>query len=482
MTNQTPCEPAIQDAIEWSLLNGFALKTSPESATHCAFSLAPTLIDETRFSHLRQSVPVLAKLIHAVSEDHEFLREAMMPIAGADPFFTNLLNLHKHIHFGQQKALRQPMLFMRTDFMNDAEVGPGVIEFNGIAAGMGPFGQRVHELHRYMQQQRPAAFQEWSPVDNLHLIDNPAIELLSEGVAATARQVREESGETGQPVFLMVVQADEDNVYDQHLLEQGLQHLGIRTVRRTFRELHDQLATGENARLLLEGIGGVDVVYLRAGYQYSDFVAHDLKEARCCQALSQTRTFMEQHNVAINATVSQQLATSKRIQMLLTSMTAQELTRFGLTLSEAIAAKEFLGIMLPVDENSAEWFADKPSKNWVLKNQGEGGGHCIFGDDILPKLKSLSSEDYQAWSLMRRLHPAHRERPALLVRRGEAIKVDDLISEIGLFTIHFNGKPMTRHNGDSSGYAGYLIRSKPATESEGGVHSGMGAADSLAVK
>ena len=481
MMNPVTPEPAIQDAIEWALLNGFSLKTSPESATHCAFSLAPTLIDEARFSHLRQSVPVLAKLIHAVSEDHDYLQEVMAPIAGADPFFTNLLNLHKHIHFGQQKAFRQPMLFMRTDFMDDAEVGPRVIEFNGIAAGMGPFGQRAHELHDYLQKQWPSAFQHWSPVDHLELIKNPAIELLSEGVAATARQVREESGESGQPVFLMVVQADEDNVYDQHLLEQGLQKLGIRTVRRTFRELHDQLASGENHRLLLEGIGSIDAVYLRAGYQYSDFVAHDLEEARCCQALSQTRAFMEQHNVAINATVSQQLATSKRVQMLLTSMSAEELTRFGLTLPEAREAKESLGVMLPVDETSAEWFADKPAEHWVLKNQGEGGGHCIFGDDILPKLKSLSSDDYQAWSLMRRLHPAHRQRPALLVRRGEAVKVDDLISEIGLFTIHFNGQPMTHHNGDGNGYAGYLIRSKPSTVSEGGVHSGMGAADSLAI-
>ena len=109
----------------------------------------------------------------------------------------------------------------------------------------------------------------------------------------------------------MVVQPDEDNVYDQHLLEEGIRQEGVRTVRRTFRELHDHLSTGDNNRLLLDGIGGVDAVYLRAGYQYSDFVAHDLEEARCCEALSQTRAFMEQHRVAINATISQQLATSK---------------------------------------------------------------------------------------------------------------------------------------------------------------------------
>ena len=100
----------------------------------------------------------------------------------------------------------------------------------------------------------------------------------------------------------------------------------------------------------------------------------------------------------------------------------------------------------------------------------------MFDDDILPKLKSLDKDDYKAWSLMRRLHPKHRHRPALLVRRGESMIVDDLVSEIGLFTVHFNGQPMT----DEKGYAGYLIRSKPASVSEGGVHSGMGAADSLA--
>ena len=45
-----------------------------------------------------------------------------------------------------------------------------------------------------------------------------------------------------------------------------------------------------------------------------------------------------------------------------------------------------------------------------------------------------------------------------------------------MFTLHLNGKTLT----NAQGYAGYLIRSKPATASEGGVHSGQGAVDSLA--
>jgi glutathione synthase len=41
--------------------------------------------------------------------------------------------------------------------------------------------------------------------------------------------------------------------------------------------------------------------------------------------------------------------------------------------------------------------------------------------------------------------------------------------------VFYKGHPAT----DFEGYAGYLIRSKPASENEGGIHSGMGILDSL---
>ncbi len=77
---------------------------------------------------------------------------------------------------------------------------------------------------------------------------------------------------------------------------------------------------------------------------------------------------------------------------------------------------------------------------------------------------------------MRRIHPTPRAIPALVVRDGEPHVVHDLISEIGLFTVHMSGSPATADNG----YAGYLVRSKAATTTEGGVHSGLGVLDSLA--
>ncbi|MCL1137210.1 glutathione synthetase [Shewanella pneumatophori] len=505
MINDTS-KQASQDAIEWALTHGMALKTTDYSAVHTAFSLTPTPITTARYQKLTASVGLLGKLVHFASEDCEFLTQAIEPITKGDPFFHALLEMYQAIHQTNQQPIQQltqqaaqsakrlPLLIMRSDFMDDAALGPKLIEFNGIAAGMGPFGQRIHELHKFLQLQALEAFSEWSTPATGKLVANRALENLAQGVAKATFKINAEfaavkpdasvlapiDSTTNAPTFLMVVQAGEDNVYDQHLLEHALQAKGIRTIRRTFRELYGKLKTGDNHRLLLDGVGAIDTVYLRAGYQYCDYHANDIISRVCCDALMQTRIFIEKHRVAVNASVSQQLATSKRVQMLLSSMEPAALTRFGLTLDEAIAVKELLGEMIAVTKDSAAIVANSSNNDWVLKNQGEGGGHCIFGDDILPKLAELKPSEYQAWALMRRLHPTARATTALTVRKGELQQVDDLISEIGMFTVHIDGEAAIEdENSQKQAYAGYLIRSKSARSTEGGVHSGMGVLDSL---
>ena len=164
------------------------------------------------------------------------------------------------------------------------------------------------------------------------------------------------------------------------------------------------------------------------------------------------------------------------MQMLLTMMPASEYQRWGLNLEEAELVKSVLAEMKPINTDTIKWFAASGNKDeWVLKNQGEGGGHCIFGDDIAKQLSRLPQEQYSAWALMQRLYPHEREIPTIAVRDAKQSVVTDLVSEIGLFTAHYQGEPVTQFEG----YAGYLIRSKPASENEGGIHSGKGILDSL---
>ncbi|WP_240038656.1 glutathione synthetase [Aeromonas allosaccharophila] len=463
------------DAVEWALTQGVAFKESPCSAVHTPFTLTPTPISREDYQHLRNAAQILSKLIYAVSEDHGFLYDAIHPITAGDPFFSALLGMHQQIHSSATKAPRLPLLIMRSDFMDDQRDGHKLVEFNGIAAGMGPFGQRIHELHHYLQRQWPAEYGQLSPEAMGELVGNDAIEGLSAGIAEATFKIKQEFGDPGPARFLMIVQEHENNVFDQHLLELALQRKGIETQRRTFRELHNRLSTGANNRLILDGVGPLDTVYLRAGYQYSDYEAADLNEQRCCQALMATRVLIERHRVAVNATVAQQLATSKRVQMLLSRLGEEGFAAFGLTSQEADTVRGVLGEMHPVTPDSACFIKAAPSDSWVLKNQGEGGGHCLFGADIPTKLAMLDPLQYQAWSLMRRLHPVPRAMPAWIVRKGELHRVTDLISELGIFTVQIDDHPASA----ARSFAGYLIRSKSAGSTEGGVHSGQGVLDSL---
>ncbi|PME32181.1 glutathione synthase [Vibrio sp. 10N.286.55.E10] len=479
--NPMPSIPqqVIEDACEWAIMHGVAFRQSDNTARHCPFSLAPMSIERKVFEHLLRVTPLITKLINNVSEDHDFLQSSLSDMTKADPFFGRLMELHQQAHGSADERLnpaRQPLLLMRTDFMDDRRHGAKVIEFNGIAAGMAPFGQRATEFHSFMQNQWANVYNNWLEDPSATPAENQGLTQLAYGIANAARQVKADFNEQDKPVFLMVVQKNEDNVYDQHLLEVELQKQGIRTVRRTFEQLSCQLSSGDNQRLLLKDVGAVDVVYLRAGYQYSDYWAPELNESVCCHTLSQTRLFMEQHHVAMNATISQQLATSKSMQMLLTMMPASEYARWGLTLEEAELVKSVLADMKPITSESIEWFNTQANKQeWVLKNQGEGGGHCVFGDDISQQLSQLKPEEYDAWALMQRLYPHERDVPTIAVRDTQQTFVTDLVSEVGLFTAYYQGEPVT----ELGGYAGYLIRSKPASENEGGIHSGKGILDSL---
>lgn len=484
MSNSPPLisQEVINEATEWVIMHGVAFRQHDNSAKHCPFSIAPMSMADKTFQKLRQVTPIMTKLISEISEDHDFLQTSLIDLATADPFFARLFSLHQQAHGLVNSRLnpaRKPLLLMRTDFMDDRTHGAKVIEFNGIAAGMAPFGQRATEFHKYMKEQWGGVYQQWLENKYSTPVENKGLEQLAFGIAQAANKVKASFAsqeENHKPTFLMVVQENEDNVYDQHLLEVALQNLGLRTIRRTFKQLSTQLSTGLNQRLMLAEVGAIDVVYLRAGYQYSDYYSPEQDKNICCQTLSQTRLFIEQHHVAVNATFSQQLATSKAMQMKLSLMEPEDYTRWGLTVEEGELVKNVLADMKPVNQQTIAWFNTQAEKQkWVLKNQGEGGGHCIFGEDISDKLKQLKPQEYDAWTFMQRLFPYEREVPTIAVRDGKPIQVNNLVSEIGLFTAFYDGKPVTELNG----YAGYLIRSKPASENEGGIHSGKGILDSL---
>lgn len=473
--------PLIDDVVAQAMQLGLCFLDGPGRSRQVPFTLTPTPVARASLQQLMVAAPLLGRLTQALAERDDLIAEVHAPLLAGDPFFAEMLGSFRELHGTSGHPPRLPLLLQRSDFMVDEQAGAQLVECNSIAAGMAPFGEQVHKLHNYIHNQWPLEFSRYSTGEPGDLLANPATLGMATAIAATAHRVAAELDHCGDPAFLMVVQEQEDNIFDQRLLEQQLQQLGVRTYRRSFRQLHEQLSTGPREALLLAGVGAVHVVYLRAGYQYQDYVATDLDTRRCCDALTRTRIKIERHRVALNATLAQQLATSKRMQLQVALGGNMLLQELGFDEPEQLALGAIITTMRSVDANtSASLTEELSSADWVLKNQGEGGGHCLFDHDIVRRLQTMTDSDYSSWVLMRRLRPTGRSEPTLVVRNGRAEPVERLVSEVGLFTAHLAGQALPTGK-QSTGYAGYLVRSKPPQVTEAGVHSGFGALDSLAL-
>jgi len=475
--------PVIDDVVAEALQLNLCFLDGPGRARQVPFTFSPASIAAQVLQQMETVAPLLGRLTQALAARDEMIQAVHGPLAGGDVFFAEMLAMHRELHTGGNGLPRLPLLLQRSDFMVDARDGARLVECNSIAAGMAPFGERAHLLHRYIASRWPAEFARYHSSSPGALLPNPATARLAEAIADAARQLARELGSGPvDPGFLMVVQEDEDNLFDQRLLERQLQALGLRTYRRSFRQLHEQLSTGPGQSLQLAGCGTIHLVYLRAGYQYQDYVATDLDTRRCCDAICATRMFIERHRVAVNATVAQQLATSKRMQLHLATAGSALLGELGFNRREQELLTAVFAPMRAVGADSAErLLAEAGSADWVLKNQGEGGGHCLFDRDIIDRLGTMTPADHPAWVLMRRLRPAGRTRPTLVIRAGKAQRVERLVSEVGLFTAHLADQSLATGDGQP-GQVGYLVRSKPPEVTEGGVHSGFGALDSLFVE
>ena len=475
--------PIIDDVVAEALQLNLCFLNGPGQTRHVPFTFSPTSISRNTLLQLESVAPLLGRLTQAVANQNDLIQGVHAPLVAADAFFAEILAMHRELHSGVMELPRVPLLLQRSDFMVDEVAGARLVECNSIAAGMAPFGERAHALHGYIEGRWPIEFARFHTASPGALLPNPATEQLARAIASAARQIDSELGSDAEhPGFLMVVQENEDNVFDQRLLERRLQELGLRTHRRTFRQLHEQLSSGPNQSLQLADCGTIHAVYLRAGYQYQDYIASDLDTRRCCDAICATRIFIERHRVAVNATVAQQLATSKRMQLHLVGGGDTLLKKLGFSLRERQALGAVFASMRSVDADSAKRLRDENSTGeWVLKNQGEGGGHCLFDRDILSRLDLMASSDYSAWVLMQRLRPAGRANATLVIRDGKAQRVERLVSEIGLFTAHMGEQALPTDN-DRSGNLGYLVRSKPLDVTEGGIHSGFGSLDSLFVE
>lgn len=405
-------------------------------------------------------------MLSAIARDADWLRTSLAETSAADAFTGRLLKLLPATPTG-------PELFVtRTDyFVHDASPPAlRMVEMNTIAASFAVLGSKVAKLHRVLAARGASARAGGLPAGRLP--DNGAPEGIARalGAAHDAFAARHAGALAGrQTVILFVVQPGERNAFDQDALRHALwAGVGVPVRRVTLAGLASMGRVGDGGLLLVWGAGGgeevASVVYMRAGYAPADYAGEREWDAR---------KMIEESCAAKCPSVGMQLAGSKKVQQMLDAAGGVE--RFVEDAGEAKAIRRTFARQWSMSareggEAAARMAVERPGE-FVLKPQREGGGNNLYAGEMKKAIEGMSAEERSAYVLMERIRPVVTKN--VIVRGGEAAE-GEIVSEFGVFGgfVRDGDDVLLNEAG------GTLLRSKLASQDDGGVAAGVAVLDS----
>ncbi|OIV95121.1 hypothetical protein TanjilG_21511 [Lupinus angustifolius] len=465
----------VYDSLVWSSLHGLVVadKSVQSSGSvpgvglvHAPISLLPTPFPESHWRQASELAPIFNELVDRVSLDGKFLQESLSRAKKADKFTSRLLDIHsKMLEINKKEDIRLGL--HRSDYMLDEQTKSLLqVELNTISSSFAGLGSLVSELHR-------SILSHYGKFIGLNSEKVPANSAASQFAEALAKAWTEFN--LPGAVILFVVQAEERNMYDQHLLSVALRERypflililynthGITTIRKTLAEVDQEGELLPDGTLLVDG-QRIAVIYFRAGYTPADYPSESEWRARL---------LMEQSSAVKCPSISYHLVGSKKIQQELTKPNVLE--RF-LDNKDDIASlrKSFAGLWSLDDSDIVKKAIERPEL-FVMKPQREGGGNNIYGDAVretLQNLQKAGSQEDAAYILMQKLFP--KTSASILVRNGSLHK-ENVISELGVYGTYLRNKDRVILNNQS----GYLMRTKVSSSDEGGVAAGFAVLDSV---
>ncbi len=442
-----------------SLANTLNLLKFPlkQPAQPLNFALTPSPISPETLTQLIELTPHFNRLIHAIAQDHSFLREALETTE--DPFVKCLLSLLPacdtqplKLYLNRHDFFISPAtpIDLSPDHSSVPVFVPKLVEINTQSVSCVALASRIHQLHHFLLHKT-----SWLA----NLVNNPCLKNTADSLTAAFHKCDHKNS-----YFLMVVQPDETNLADQHLLEQELIQRDVPVRRMTLSNI-GQEGRLKNADLWIGNIK-IAVACFRSGYRPEDIAHPDAWKGRKLLAHSSTVEIPD---------AAGQLAGLKKTQQLLCQ--PDLLKRFApncppdlpKTLTPMYSLDEPLRDGLPAWKKALE-----SPHEFVLKPQREGGGHNLFNQALSQKLNQLSPSERQAWVLMSKIHPVTHQTILVTSHSGSVLPLKS-VSEIGRFGILLAEGERDIINQD----IGFLVRTKPEHYDEGGVSSGYGSLDSL---
>ncbi|MBC8260027.1 MAG: glutathione synthase [SAR324 cluster bacterium] len=458
----------IDNTIEQAKLFGILKYLADGVLTHAPFSLSPYTISSTALQEMTSLTAPFSELMIAVSQDWDFLKYYLDPIAETDLFLRMLLDFSlKEVRQQRQLLIQRNDFFIvknqfEADILENTTSSSDScssvlrqVELNTVSASFPFLITQLSQLHNSLYEQ--GLFPQT-------VANNP----LTAVVDAFAQAIRGYAA--ADAVLLMVIQAAETNLFDQL----GLEHLlwkehKIKTIRKTLPEIYSAGSLREG-HLIIDGKTAA-VTYYRAGYTPDDY--------RTPEALK-GRQLLEASSTIQVPDLAMQLAGMKKIQQVLTHpeilsefVSPEVSKRLLKTFAKMHSLDE--NIKTPAGEMQvSEWVSMNPEK-YVLKPQREGGGNNYFESEIPVILQKIRQDEQDAYILMEKIEAEIHS--ATLVVNGHAETLS-CVSEVGRYGICFAENGKLKSNED----IGYLVRTKSENVNEGGVCTGFACLNSLAVQ
>ncbi|TMS01560.1 Glutathione synthetase [Larimichthys crocea] len=430
---------------------------STELVTYAPFTLFPTPVPKAVFLQALAVQTHYNTLVDKISQDPEFLQEALASTIEVDDFTARLFKIHQQI-LKEGRSQSIVLGLNRSDYMldqkDDGSSSLKQIEINTFAASFGGLSSRTPDVHRRILQMAGRLEESQRILDN-----NPAA-----GLARAVAKAWELYG-SERAIVMFLVEENQRNIFDQRYIESELWKRNITTKRKRFDDVCKTGYLDQDKRLFVDG-QEVAVVYFRNGYMPQNYLSEQTWDARL---------LMERSLAVKCPDISTHLAGTKKVQQVLARPGVLE--RFFPNQPQVVEQirATFAGLytldMGPDGDKTVEMALADPDR-YVLKPQREGGGNNIYGSEICQVLQRVKgTAERTAYILMDKIHPAPVKN--YLLRRDAPLQIRNCLSELGVFGTYVRqGEDMVMNE-----CVGHLLRTKNSEDSDGGVAAGVAVLD-----
>ncbi|KAH9244405.1 glutathione synthetase [Batrachochytrium salamandrivorans] len=408
-------------AVDWATSHGLIMRAHDVSGpltVHIPFSLFPSPYPRDCFDLASRLQPLYNALVDSIARDAQFIEEVMDSIANVDNFTYRLFKVYKEAsgHPSSQKiwmGLHRSDYLLHQPSIDDTGLLQQV-ELNTVSSAFPSLSSLTTSLHRYLASRTSFFNPPSRNMSDIHscLASNHSLTNIVDALGKAWDLYGVKSA-----AVLMVVQPDEHNIFDQRLIEYGIDSTEIA------------------------------VVYFRAGYGPGDYPSE--KEWSARQLIEESMSIK-------CPPVVYQLVGTKKMQQFISNPGVLE--RFVPNAEHAALIRSSFTGLYPLDESpegiEAYERALKDPTNYIRDH-----------------LLKMSLAERKAYILMDVIRPPLFKNT--LVRNGISVTTD-VVSELGVYGAYLSDGSTVHMNT----IVGHLLRTKMSDSDEGGVAAGFAVLDS----